>query len=246
VFTRRLDGVISLSAAGVDALRDAFPALARVPTFVVPHGHYRAAYPAPVPRAAARRALDLPPDAPVILHFGVLRPYKNVVRLVEAFRAMDAPEGDGAAPALLVAGTPGTAALADAVRAAADGAARVRLDLRFVPDEAVPRYLGAADLVALPYAEILNSGTALLALSLDRPVLVPDRGAMGELRGHAGAAWVRTYAPPLTPTTLADALAWARHADRPARPDLSALAWPRLAADTHAAFEAVVAGGRRR
>jgi beta-1,4-mannosyltransferase len=39
----------------------------------------------------------------------------------------------------------------------------------------------AADLIALPYKEILNSGSAILALSFDRPILVPAAGALAEL-----------------------------------------------------------------
>jgi glycosyltransferase involved in cell wall biosynthesis len=246
-FTRRLDGVISLSEAGLREVWQAFPALAGVPSFVVPHGHYRSAYPPPVPRAEARAALDLPAEAPVILHFGVLRPYKNVPHLIDTFGTMvrqrEAERGDAAAPVLVVAGRPETEAVARAVQEAAEAAqaasADVRLRLGFVPDADVPPLFAAADLVALPYAEILNSGTALLALSFDRPVLVPARGAMAELRERVGPGFVRTYARALTPETLAAALRWACPPVPPARAALDALGWDRLAAETHAALEAV-------
>jgi hypothetical protein len=77
--------------------------------------------------------------------------------------------------------------------------------------------IGAADLVALPYAELLNSGVALLALSFDRPVLVPATGAMADLRDAVGPAWVRTYDGALTPDVLAAALA-AAAGDAPRAP----------------------------
>ena len=54
-------------------------------------------------------------------------------------------------------------------------------------------YLPATDLVVLPYRDILNSGSAVLALSFDRPVLVPRRGSLGDLQNHVGRQWVRTY-----------------------------------------------------
>jgi hypothetical protein len=42
----------------------------------------------------------------------------------------------------------------------------------------------------------------VLVLSLDRPVLVPAKGAMMELQQFAGAEWVRLYSGELTPETL--------------------------------------------
>jgi beta-1,4-mannosyltransferase len=42
----------------------------------------------------------------------------------------------------------------------------------------------------------------VLALSLDRPVLVPARGAMPDLQQFAGAEWVRLYSGELTSGTL--------------------------------------------
>jgi glycosyltransferase involved in cell wall biosynthesis len=141
---------------------------------------------------------------------------------------------------LLVAGAPHSLELGDEVRAAAGDDPRVRLELARIPDEAVQRYLRAADLVALPFRDITNSASALLALSFDRPVLVPARGAMGELRALAGGHWVRTYDGELVPAELAAALDWAGW-PRAAPPRLEALAWPGIARRTLAAYAS--AGG---
>jgi beta-1,4-mannosyltransferase len=141
---------------------------------------------------------------------------------------------------LLVAGDPHSAGLADEIRQAAGGDPRIRLDLRHVPDDEVQRYLRAADLVALPFRDITNSASALLALSFDRPVLVPARGAMGELQSLAGGQWVCTYEGDLTPDILARGLDWATR--RPAgAPRLDALEWPEIARRTLAAY---LAGSR--
>ena len=137
---------------------------------------------------------------------------------------------------LLVAGAPQPPSLADEVRAAAAGDPRIRLSLGHVPDDKVQLYLRAADLVALPFRDITNSGSALLALGFDRPVLVPARGAMGELQALAGSEWVRTYEGELTPALLADALEWARAERSPASPPLEALDWSRIAEETLAFY----------
>lgn len=59
--------------------------------------------------------------------------------------------------------------------------------LRFASDAEVADLFRAATIVVLTYREILNSGSALLALSFDRPV--PAKGAMAELEDRAGAEW---------------------------------------------------------
>jgi hypothetical protein len=81
----------------------------------------------------------------------------------------------------------------------------------------------------LPYRDILNSGSALLALSLNRPVLVPRRGALAELQQQVGEAWVRCYDGDLTAETLVDAIAWARETPREPEAPLHAFAWPSIA-----------------
>jgi beta-1,4-mannosyltransferase len=201
-FLTRVDGIISLSRTGLEMARDKFPHLRSLPAVVIPHGHYRGQY--PPCREDARVALNVSAGAKVILFFGEVRDYKNVEALVRAFRGVEA---DGAM--LVVAGRPKSAALAESIVRAAEGDSRVRLQLKFIPDEDVARYFEAADLVVLPYRAILNSGAALLALSFHRPVLVPDMGAMGDLRADIGPDWVRTYSGEIDAARLEDGLSWA-------------------------------------
>jgi glycosyltransferase involved in cell wall biosynthesis len=229
---RRLDGVIALTDAGLAAARAAMPDLAAVPAAVVPHPHYRGLYADTCTRAEARAALRLPASARVLAFFGRVAAYKDVPALIGAFRAMR-----GEDLRLVIAGAPLDGAAEAEVRRAAAGDARVHLHLRFVPDAEAQHYLRAADVVVLPFREILNSGSALLALSFDRPVLAPARGALAELRALAGPSWVSTYEGPLTPAHLADALA--AHRDLPERTDgahLGALAPGAVARATLSAY----------
>jgi glycosyltransferase involved in cell wall biosynthesis len=226
-FIPMVDGIVSLSTSAREEVIAQFPVLQTVPCAVVPHGHYRSAYPDPVAKQAARQQLGLPAEAWVATFIGRIRPYKNVPHLIRAFQKWDEP-----ASRLLIAGNPVSDELAEQIAQEAAKDARIRRDLRFIENEEIPYVLGAADLVVLPYEDIMHSGTALLALSFDRPVLVPDRGAMSELQRHVGAKWVRTYAGGLTPETLADALTWAERTDRPNHAPLDDLDWARLARHT--------------
>jgi hypothetical protein len=205
----------------------------------VPHGHYRDAYPRTLARATARQRLALPAEATVLLHFGLMRPYKNVPRLIRTFRAM--PGGDAF---LLVVGRPFDQAIEREVRAAAEGASNVRLHLRWVPPDDAQTFFAASDLVALPYRRILNSGALMLALTFGRAVLVPDLGSMREQQEAFGVDWVRLYSGELTAAELAEGCRWARKAAR-VPPDLGGLDWPALALQTHAVYQLVRSGQPR-
>jgi glycosyltransferase involved in cell wall biosynthesis len=238
---RRVSAVIHPSAASQAAIEARYPALAALPAGVVPIGHFRGTYPDHVSREEARAGFGITPETAVIAFLGLLRPYKNVPRLIGAVRALP-PERKAV---LLVGGEPLSPALAAEVEQAAGGDPRVRLTLRHVPVDDVQRFLRAADLVVLPFTDITNSGSALLGLSFDRPVLVPRRGAMGELQALVGADWLRLYDGELTATLLDEALAWARA--RPAgSPDLSPLNWKGIAEQTLAFYRAVRGGAKAR
>jgi len=222
-FLPAVDHAICLSQSGRDEALKVFPQLRRVPCDVISHGHYLDAYPNSKTRAAARRALGLAADAKVILHFGLIRPYKNAPHLIQVFRAAAI---DGAV--LVVAGRPFDGAVRRQVKNAAEGALAVRLHLDWVPPERVQDFFAACDLVALPYRKIMNSGALILALSFARPVLVPDMGAMREHAEVFGTSWIRLYDGELSPQMLSEALEWACERDRPVL-ELSDLGWENAA-----------------
>ena len=240
LFTRQLSGFIALSALGKQLVEQRHPRLKRIPGFVIPHGHYRGAYPDSASQAEARAKLGLPPDAQVAAFVGQIRPYKNVPHLVDTFRRIP-----GERAWLLIAGQPHDHAMHQALVKAAETVPRLRIALGFLPETALQTYLRAADLVVLPFAEILNSGSALLALSFDRPILVPRIGAVAELEGELGSEWVRTYTGTLTPSIMAEALEAAHRHPSGRCEALSRFGWESLAERTLEAFHRVGDGQRQ-
>ena len=233
----QLDGFIALSAGGKRRALRRYPPLRRRPGFVIPHGDYRAAYPNTIGRAEARARLGLPARALVLVSLGQVRPYKNVPHLIRTFRLLAAPD-----TYLVVAGNPSGPEVAEEIRAAAGDDPAIRLHLDFVAHDEVQTFLRAADLAVLPYREVLNSGSAILALSFACPVLVPARGAMAELQRDIGREWVHTYGGELRPETLREALGWAVHARRdPAGlwPESASRSWEAIARQTVAAYMAI-------
>ena len=236
-FPRLCTHVIALSGNGLTTAHSLYPALQDKPAAIVPHGHYHETYPAPLSRNACRARLGLPANCLTLLFFGNIRRYKNVPALLEAFRRM--PDTN---LRLVIAGSPAPAVRADELTAAAATDARVQLHLKFIPDNEVPLFLGAADLVVLPFDSILNSGSVLLALSLNRPVLAPRLGALPEIQSKVGSHWLRLYDGELTPQVLMQACAGESLPEECESPDLSAFDWQPIAAHTLAFYQSQTGG----
>ena len=237
-FIPRVDGAISLSAAGLELAIKQYPRLREIPTTIIPHGHYRAEY--PPSSVDARRALGIPEQAKVFMFFGAVRDYKNVDALVRAFRKVTIPNAF-----LYVSGVPSSRALAEAIMKEAGQDSRVRVKFEFVKVRDVTTNLSAADLVVLPYREVLNSGSALLALSCNRPILVPDLGAMSELQAHYGDQWVRTFSGPMDQHILEKAMQWAELSRSAVCPVPEEYNWRSIRSNTVQFYETVISQARR-
>lgn len=189
---------------------------ASAPRVLIPHGHYRGWY-ARFPQA--------PMQAGRIGYFGLIRRYKAVDRLVAAFRDAGRERED---LSLSVAGKPSTPELADELRTAAGGDPRITFTFAFLSEAELVQHVTASQIIALTHREMFNSGTALAALSLDRPVLLPRNTVNESLADEVGADWVLLYDEPLTGEDLLAAFGRldARPADA-AGPDLSARDWDR-------------------
>ncbi|HYE52997.1 MAG TPA: glycosyltransferase [Azospirillaceae bacterium] len=237
LFLPMVDGVIHLSQSARAIVEARWPRLKARPAFVIPHGDFRGAYAAGLTREEARRRLGYGEGERVLAFVGNVRAYKNVPELARAFAALPDPD-----LRLLIAGRVHTDALKREIEAAADP--RIRLIDAFVDEADMQLYLGAADLVVLPFRRILNSGSAILALSFDRPVLVPDLGSLRELQQAVGGDWVHIYRGEMGPEVLAEALGgFLAHPRGPTAP-LEALSWPAIGRSTAEAYRRVLGRGK--
>jgi glycosyltransferase involved in cell wall biosynthesis len=116
------------------------------------------------------------------LFFGHVHEYKGVDDLLAAFLTI--PEDIPAR--LTVAGQCDDPELRIRLHALARRCgARIELRLQHVPDEKVAQLLGAADVVVLPFRHVTTSGSAILALSCGRPLIVPDLPGLAHLPDQA-------------------------------------------------------------
>jgi len=142
---------------------------------VVPHGHYVDSYENQLSQEEARARLGLGEEKIVFLYFGQIRYYKGVFQLIDAFRKLESPQAR-----LLIVGRPANEAIKTQVVEHAQSDSRILTFLRFVPDKEVQLYMNAADVVVLPYQDILTSGSALLAMSFGKAVIIPNIGCVAE------------------------------------------------------------------
>lgn len=172
-----------------------------------------------------------------LLYTGLIRPNKGVPNLVQAFTALSVGP-DGGAVSLRVVGTPTSTGLGAEVLLAALADDRVSVSLGHLSDQELAAEIAQAELVVLPYQDLYGAEASVLALSLARPILVPANPATTALRGEVGRGWVFTYSGALTAGVLDGALDDCRdqRADRAEIPDLSARAWPLIAAKHRAAY----------
>ena len=125
----------------------------------------------------ARKRLCLPENTPIILFFGIVRPYKGLKYLLEAFALL---RDQGVKTYLVIAGEfwedKGiyTKQIEDL-----NLSKLIRIDDRYVPNEEVAALLSAADLMVAPYIGGTQSGAAEVALGFGLPLIVTDIVAQG-------------------------------------------------------------------
>ena len=130
--------------------------------------------------------LPLPPDlaaveGPVVLCFGVVRPYKGVDVLLEAFRDVAAE--------LWVVGRPLGESMERLRRLAPPG--RVRFVPRYVSDLELPAFFRRADLLVLPHRRVDVSGVLFAGLAFGKPMVLSDVGGFRDVVEPHGAGAAR-------------------------------------------------------
>jgi beta-1,4-mannosyltransferase len=224
------DHLIGLSATSIQTFVAANPRAHGIATTEIQHPHYRTVYQS-VPQACARAATGLPAQGRLIGILGTIRPSKRVPEAITIFRQLRSDDS------LLIWGQADDLVWAQVV-AAATGSDRVILRRGTMSDDELSTAISAVDAVLINQAATLNSGTALLALSLGRRVIAPAVGSLVWLRQLAGSAWVRLFDLPLTAIALRLAIQ-----DLPASegigPDLSTLDPAHVSGQLLALFEAL-------
>ena len=149
---------------------------------VVPVGDYSQMVRSGLDRADARKKLDVPLNARVLLFFGYIRKYKGLDLLLEAAaRARDSVPGLH----IIIAGEPKDdfsiyARMIDHLAISEI----VHCDIRYIPLDEVSDYFAASDIVVLPYRNIYQSGLLYMAFAYKKSVIASRVGGVAEVVKH--------------------------------------------------------------
>jgi glycosyltransferase involved in cell wall biosynthesis len=198
---------------------------------VIPHGAFEhlTRQPDERPLPADLAAVE----GPVVLCFGVVRPYKGVDVLIEAFRSVEGAE-------LWVVGRPLGVSL-EALRAPAS----VRFVPRYVSDAELPAFFRRADVLVLPHRTVDASGVLFAGLAFGKPMVLSGVGGFRELVEDHGAA---RLVPPGDAAALAEAIGALltdpgereRLAERARAAAAGPYSWDSIAERTNAVYEEVL------
>ena len=128
-----------------------------------------------------------------LLFFGLIREYKGLDILLEAFRLL--PEDYQ----LIIAGEPyGSfekySKIIDSLPESAQK--RIFMDLKYIKDSEVTDYFSVSDLAVLPYRSATQSGISSVSYHFEVPMIVTDVGGLKETIGDRGTGIVASDGSP--------------------------------------------------
>ena len=175
-FVRHTDGFVALSESVVQDI-NRFDHGTK-PKTSYPHPIYDH-YGEPMSKEEACQALHLKPENQYMLFFGLVRAYKGLDLLLDAFGKVkdQLPNLQ-----LIIAGEFYEDEDKYRAQIANNGLTdRVIIKNEFIADADLRKYFGAADLIVQPYKSATQSGVTQVAFHFEKPMLVTNVGGLGEI-----------------------------------------------------------------
>ena len=173
-FLKGSDGCVTLCEA---VSRDLLKIKPDARYTVIPHPLY-SHFGAKKPRGEAEKVLGLKGGKKNILFFGLIREYKGLDILIDAFSGLDDSYQ------LIIAGEPygSFEKYADAI-ALSPLKDNIHTYLRYIKDSEVTDFFSAADVTVLPYRSATQSGISSVSYHFEIPMIVTETGGLKETIG---------------------------------------------------------------
>lgn len=182
-----VDGVISMCGE-VD--RDLMKFSKTIPHIIQPHPLY-SHFGEKLSRSEAERILGLKSGKKNILFFGLIRKYKGLDILIDAFAGL------GEEYQLIIAGEPYGSFEEYQKQIDGSGAAdRIKVYPEYIKDSEVKKYFSAADVTVLPYRSATQSGISSVSYHFEVPMIVTAVGGLKETIGDRGTGLVAEEVSP--------------------------------------------------
>ena len=164
---------------------------------VIPHPVYTH-FGERIDKEEAERRLGIPHGSRNLLFFGLIREYKGLDILLQAFAML---KGDYR---LIIAGEPyGSFDKYQALIAALPDPGKVHLFPDYIPDSEVKNYFSAADVTVLPYRSATQSGISAVSNCFEIPMITTDVGGLRETIAEKGTGILCEHP---TPECVADGI----------------------------------------
>ena len=174
-------GNVTLCDEVAEDLKRLSPKAPNITLFHPIYGHFGEK----MPREEAEKALGLKPGMRNLLFFGLIRDYKGLDILLDAFGKLDSGYQ------LIVAGEPyGSFVKYRNIIDRSPAKDRIRLFTRYIKDSEVKVFFSASDLAVLPYRSATQSGISAIAYHFEVPMVVTDVGGLRQSIGDCGTGLV--------------------------------------------------------
>lgn len=181
LFLRQLDGAVTMCSEVAGDLTELRPGIRYI---IHPHPLY-SHFGEKLDRNEAERALGIAAGKRNLLFFGLIREYKGLDILIEAFGQLSEDYQ------LLIAGEPyGSFEKYRKLIDASPGKDRIHVYPVYIRDSEVKTYFSAADLTVQPYRSATQSGVSSISYHFEVPMVVTDVGGLKETVGDTGTGLV--------------------------------------------------------
>lgn len=148
---------------------------------IIPEGSFDTYYPNDITKQQARNDLGIPENSSVLLYFGLIKPYKGIIELIEVFNKIKASKCY-----LVIAGKVMDPEYGKKIEHLCNES--ILIFDEFIPKNEVQTYFQAGDIVVLPFKKIENSGSVILAMGFSKPIVTLRSGAVEDRLKHSQSA----------------------------------------------------------
>lgn len=191
--TLLVDGFVTLCPSTVEIVRGKFRNLASKPAIFLWHPDYKIPEQSAQKRDDWRKRFGIGNTDRVFAFIGQIRPYKGVEDLLECFVKVS-----DASAKLLIAGAIYDEQLRSKLQKYAAADIRIVPYLRHLSEDELAVAASSADVIVLPFRNILHSGSIIYALSAGKPVITPSTPFAVDLMAEVGRDWMHLYSGALS------------------------------------------------
>ena len=142
---------------------------------ILPEGDYISSYKNDLTKEKSREILGLDNNEKVLLFLGFIRPYKGLEKLIKIFNSLDLNQTK-----LIIAGLAKDNSYIENLKNIENPKNQILFFDKFIENDDLQIYFNASDAVILPFDNIENSGSVIMAMGFSKAIIAPKKGVLLE------------------------------------------------------------------